>query len=217
MHKTKEHYGESTLLNFISGNTGLNVAVTAEFIDALITTFKRFDEMARATKLKTTPTKAVKAVSQPFAIRNETGQTVHFWLSTKDDKETLLRGEEKAIQRDKLHKIFGSHKAELLGIDTKTETSSNITIQVESTSLHKHQPVRVPISFTVPKIAELDTNIKLVCEMRYKAGTRVLTLRSNIVLWNDTNYPIEVRLIRHGISDHIALLGKDFGLYLSDV
>ncbi|EGG23782.1 hypothetical protein DFA_05918 [Cavenderia fasciculata] len=129
----------------------------------------------------------------PYFVRNDTGQLIWYWLDNNQLIEVPI-GAEVPLVPDDLKQLSegGNH---LRGLGSKgMEVERKISFQLYGNFKPiKNVPMDTIGTYTLHPMPEY-RNVKLLYDISYRKGSKVLSLHSNIVIANNTNQPMVVHV-----------------------
>ena len=194
---TLERFNQSQTVVRMTANGEVNFNLTSALIHCLANFQRSYavleDYKAALGTYIATQLKLLKAGSG-YHIVNESGQTVKFWIGTK--QFILQQNEERALDFEEVNSEFESPLLRFKhGIKQSRESLLKaISLQVgQLPRIHEISVERVGCK--VHDIPQMGSHIQILCDVVPRRGDKVLVIRSPFQVRNDLRYPIELRIV----------------------
>ena len=161
------------------------VNITAAMIE---TTLNTIEAISNLDDQSSSGEQLTQQLLAPYIIKNETGLPLTYWLSSEEEYLLLelLPDEERSLL---------DHSA---GVQVQRKRHNDEVVLPPSCSLivqGDYTPVKnIPIEKVgtyITRVSPVDKNAWLACEVSFRTGTKVLSVKSNIQLTNHTLLPLE--------------------------
>lgn len=165
----------------IRASQRLNMNFTKPFFDTIWNTLQGWKE-DYYTLSSEYPSRFVR---HPFILRNETGQSLRYWLSTMENNDSMTLEDKQEIPL-----VVPSVKTKNRSI---VETQTTLCIHLIPWNPIFSLPINRVGVYLIPLTPKpKDNSIKLIYEISFREGSKVLTFRSNVLIKNETKFLLEV-------------------------
>ena len=157
------------------------INITAAMIETTLNTIEALSNLDNSKSVELPP------LLHPYIIRNETGLTLSYWLSSEEEYVLceLQPGEERSLQDVSSGEIQRKrHNDEVVLPPSVSLIVSGEYTPVKSIPIEK-------VGTYITRVSPVDRNAWLACEVSFRTGSKILTVKSNIQISNHTLMPLE--------------------------
>ncbi|KAI8995070.1 hypothetical protein BC832DRAFT_588068 [Gaertneriomyces semiglobifer] len=177
-----------TLSVDVQARKRLDINITHTFVESLLSTMHLWSKQEKRTLT------ARRGKHAPYVIRNRTGYDMFIWADSDDtgldtDLQNLVNGEDLPWRfedwrsmRERMSPIANRVSLQLKG--PSWETTKGVTVDREGQTTYILRPA-------INRVTH-----RLVCDVRLKDNVKIVTFRSGLEYQNDTEIPIEIRLLK---------------------
>eukprot|EP01132_Coremiostelium_polycephalum_P010884 gene10884-13334_t len=129
-------------------------------------------------------------IAHPYYIKNDTGQKLWYWMDNEDLKEIPINAEipleSAAIKRQQKQGAIFDTRDKTKGIEIEKKISFQLYGNFKPI---KNVPIDSIGTYTLCPMPEY-RQIKLLYDISYRKGSKILSLHSSIVMENQTDFPV---------------------------
>eukprot|EP01119_Soliformovum_irregulare_P017031 TRINITY_DN5016_c0_g2_i3.p1 TRINITY_DN5016_c0_g2~~TRINITY_DN5016_c0_g2_i3.p1 ORF type:complete len:2265 (-),score=532.32 TRINITY_DN5016_c0_g2_i3:78-6224(-) len=175
-------------------NDFLNVNITLAFLHMITRSWKGWEEdFYRSSSIGASRggSRSSALHLSPYYIRNDTGQTLWYWLGNQAVRELQQGAEEPLLLTDESPRR--ARRIHRIRDHPTTQADQTISFQIQG----EYKPVsNIPIDKVGSYVLHInpeDYSITVIYEVSFRGGSKILTVKSPLVIANDTDYLVQVK------------------------